>query len=718
MRMIRTAAAVFSAASLVGALSGAAAAGASTQWTTYHADNARSGVDSSEPSLNPLGPAWTAALDGAAVYGQPVVAAGRVFVATEQDNVYALDAHDGHVLWQRNIGQPLRNVGTNTGCGDIDPLGITSTPVIDTARSTVYVVGEVSNGGNLPVGHLLVGYNIYTGAVTRSVSADPVLPAGENLKQIQQRTALAVANGRVYVGFGGLAGDCGTYHGWLVGVGETGGANVQFDVTPQGTGGAIWQGGGGPSVDAAGDVYVTTGNENSAAPHLWAESVLKLPAGLGQSPLAAFKDSSATGDADLGTGDATLLPGGEVFAVGKTRIGYLLRQSNLTQIAPISGTVCGSDPDGGAAYDQATNSVYVPCRGGGIQQVSISAHATGWHSGSANGAPILVDGELWAARYGGSTLQELDPVHGGVLQTVNVGAIMPTFTSPSAADGLLLVGTDHGVRAFDGPAGPPPPAPPPPPTPKPTQGYWLTASDGGVFTFGDAGFHGSLGAVQLNAPIVGMARTPSGRGYWLVGSDGGVFSFGDARFFGSTGDIRLNQPVVGIAPTPTGLGYWLVARDGGVFSFGDARFHGSLGAVHLNAPIVTAAATPTGSGYWLIGSDGGVFAFGTAPFRGSTGGIRLNQPITGMAATPNGQGYWLVARDGGVFSFGTAAFHGSLGGVALNAPIVAMARPPSGTGYWLVGADGGVFTFGGAIFEGSLGGVALHAPINGAAAET
>jgi hypothetical protein len=632
-------------------------------------------------------------------------------VATEQDNVYALDAHDGHILWQRNIGQPLRNVNANTGCGDIDPLGITSTPVVDTARATVYVVGEVSNGGNLPVAHQLVGFNIYTGAVTRSVSADPVLPSGESLKQIQQRAALALANGRVYVAFGGLAGDCGTYHGWLVGVGVTGGANVQFDVTPQSTGGAIWQGGGGPSVDAAGNVYVTTGNQNSGGPDPWAEAVLKLPAGLGGSPLAAFKDIHATGDADLGTGDATLLPGGEVFAVGKTDIGYLLRQSNLTQIAAISGSVCGSNPDGGAAYDQATNSVYVPCAAGGIQQVDVVTHKVGWRSsGRVNGAPILVNGKLWAVAYSSGTLQQIDPGTGALGPSIGLGTTVPHFTSPSAADGLLLVGTDHGIQAFY--------SPPPPPTPKPTQGYWLTASDGGVFTFGDAAFHGSLGAVRLNAPIVGMARTPSGRGYWLVGSDGGVFSFGDARFFGSTGDIRLNQPVVGIAPTPTGLGYWLVARDGGVFSFGDARFHGSLGAVHLNAPIVTAAATPTGSGYWLIGSDGGVFAFGTAPFRGSTGGIHLSQPITGMAATPTGQGYWLVARDGGVFSFGNAAFHGSLGGVALNAPIVAMARPPSGTGYWLFGADGGVFTFGRAMFEGSLGGVALHAPINGAAAET
>ena len=115
------------------------------------------------------------------------------------------------------------------------------------------------------------------------------------------------------------------------------------------------------------------------------------------------------------------------------------------------------------------------------------------------------------------------------------------------------------------------------------------------------------GAIALNQPIVGMAATPSGKGYWLVASDGGIFSFGDARFRGSTGALRLNQPIVGMAATPTGHGYWLVASDGGIFSFGDAAFHGSTGAMALNQPIVGMAATPSGNGYWLVASDGGIF---------------------------------------------------------------------------------------------------------------
>ena len=193
------------------------------------------------------------------------------------------------------------------------------------------------------------------------------------------------------------------------------------------------------------------------------------------------------------------------------------------------------------------------------------------------------------------------------------------------------------------------------------KGYWLVASDGGVFAYGDARFRGSAGDIHLNEPIVGMAATPDGGGYWLVASDGGIFSFGDAAFHGSTGSLRLNQPVVGMASTPDGKGYWLVASDGGIFSFGDARFHGSTGSMRLNKPVVGMASAPGGGGYWLVASDGGIFSFGNARFHGSTGSLRLNKPVVGMASAPGGGGYWLVASDGGIFSFGNAGYYGSRG---------------------------------------------------------
>jgi ribosomal protein L24E len=87
-----------------------------------------------------------------------------------------------------------------------------------------------------------------------------------------------------------------------------------------------------------------------------------------------------------------------------------------------------------------------------------------------------------------------------------------------------------------------------------------------------------------------MAATPTGHGYWLVASDGGIFAFGDATFSGSTGATPLNRPIVGASSTPTGNGYWLVASDGGIFAFGDASFFGSTGATPLSKPIVVMGA--------------------------------------------------------------------------------------------------------------------------------
>ncbi len=270
--------------------------------------------------------------------------------------------------------------------------------------------------------------------------------------------------------------------------------------------------------------------------------------------------------------------------------------------------------------------------------------------------------------------------------TVDVSVTSPDGTSPQ-------VGSDRYIYALPG--------------------YWLVASDGGIFDFGHAGFYGSTGNLTLNQPVVGMAATPDGKGYWLVASDGGIFAYGDAGFYGSTGNLTLNRPVVGMAATPDGKGYWLVASDGGIFAYGDAGFHGSTGGITLNRPVVGMASTPDGKGYWLVASDGGIFAFGDAGFHGSTGNLILNRPVVGTASTPDGKGYWLVASDGGIFAFGDAGFYGSTGNLTLNRPVVGMAPSLTGKGYWLVASDGGIFAYGDARFFGSTGGITLNRPVVG-----
>jgi outer membrane protein assembly factor BamB len=676
------------------------AAGAVSTWPVYHGNPAHTGNDTSEPALLPAHQGWSATLDQK-VYGQPLVFAGRVFAATENNTVYALDAHDGHRLWASHVGTPVTNIVGQAGCGNIDPLGITSTAVIDTARNEIFVVAEIADGPSA-VHHQLFGFDAYTGARLLSVNVDP--GGGQNPLYIQQRAGLALANGRIYVGFGGLAGDCGPYHGWLVSVTETGTGKLAFNVTPHTGLGAIWAP-PGPSVDSTGHVFVATGNPNpNVATHDYGESVLKLDATL--HVLANFSGSNATDDFDLGSTSPALVSGNMVFQVGKQNVGYLLDAGNLALLKSLS--ICTNMARGGTAFDGSR--LFVNCSEH-VQAVNIDvAHRTmtkGW-SGPATstaGPPILAGGSLWSVDVDTGVLYALNPATGAVRTTVALGGV-PHFTSPSAGLALLLIGTNHGVTALAGPSGVPPHAPPPPSlasckTPANHDGYWTVARDGALFAFGGAPYCGSASGLLLSHPIVGMTGTPTGHGYWLVAADGGIFSFGDARFFGSTGAIALKRPIVGMAATPSGHGYWLVASDGGIFAFGDAHFYGSTGALRLNRPVVGMASTPNGGGYWLVASDGGIFAFGNAHFSGSTGAMRLNRPVVGMASTPNGGGYWLVASDGGIFAFGNAHFYGSTGALHLHAPIVGMASTRDGGGYRFVASDGGIFAFGDAKFFGT-----------------
>ena len=202
-------------------------------------------------------------------------------------------------------------------------------------------------------------------------------------------------------------------------------------------------------------------------------------------------------------------------------------------------------------------------------------------------------------------------------------------------------------------------------------GYWMAASDGGIFAY-DAPFFGSMGGKPLNKPVVGMVATPDGGGYWEVASDGGVFNFGDAALYGSMGGKPLNAPVVGIASSQDGKGYYEVASDGGIFNFGSAAFYGSMGGKPLNKPVVGITGDQATGGYWEVASDGGLFSY-NAPFFGSPAATPLNKPVVGMAGTPDGQGYWEAATDGGIFNYGDAFFWGSLGSTVLNAPVVGIA---------------------------------------------
>src|SRR5580698_6878126 len=225
-------------------------------WTVYHGDPAGRGVATAPGPVDTTASVWTTpALDGQ-IYGEPLVSAGRVYVATENDTVYALSTSTGKVTWSRHLATPVP--ASSLPCGDIGPtVGITGTPVIDPARGEIFVVADEESHGR--PAHVLAGLSTGTGRVEMTRDVDP---PGVDTAALLQRTGLTLASGRVVFGFGGNDGDCATYRGRVVAVPEAGGALAMFTVDGKAgqSQGAVWMGGAAPAVDARGDVWVSVGN--------------------------------------------------------------------------------------------------------------------------------------------------------------------------------------------------------------------------------------------------------------------------------------------------------------------------------------------------------------------------------------------------------------------------------------------------------------------------
>ena len=273
--------------------------------------------------------------------------------------------------------------------------------------------------------------------------------------------------------------------------------------------------------------------------------------------------------------------------------------------------------------------------------------------------------------------------------------------------------------------------------PKVTHGYWLVGADGGIFSFGSAGFHGSTGNLVLQRPVVGITPTANRNGYWLVATDGGVFAFGNAGFYGSLPGLgitpagsglpnSLNAPIVGMVPSSDDRGYFMVASDGGVFAFGDALFEGSCPSIGgCSGAAVSVLPDATGRGYWLVTATGYVYTFGDAANLGEPLDYTYGQPIgttvVSAVRTPDGDGYWILAANGGVLSFGDADLYVDSAGAtdAFGPPaLVGAANPATAIfatgdqlGYWMAAANGSVFDFGSAPNDGSMAGQHLNAPI-------
>jgi outer membrane protein assembly factor BamB len=397
-----------------------------------------------------------------------LVDSGVVYVATENDTVYALSAQDGAVTWSIHLATPAPL--SDLPCGDIDPLGITSTPVIDDSLGEIFVVAEQLAGSQ--VQHWLYGLDLATGAVKLERQVDPVSPVPMDPRPQQQRAALAIDGGYVLVGFGGLAGDCSDsngnpYHGWVVAASETSASLplVAYAVgvselgsASAATQGAIW-GPGGPSVDASGDVYVATGNggtgdtgDPNRSGFDYGDSVIELsPPSQGLQDISYFAPANwqadNQSDSDLGSTNPILVPNPPgpdlVFAVGKESTAYLLQAGSLGGITSNAVQANGCFARGAGAY--LAPYVYLPCDGTAMVALKVttgskpSLSAAWTQPDGINGSPIVAGGRLWVLDRRNGTLYGLDPSTGAVVATLGlVNSSSPNFSSAAAGDGILV----------------------------------------------------------------------------------------------------------------------------------------------------------------------------------------------------------------------------------------------------------------------------------------
>ena len=346
---------------LVGTAGGGARAGAApVNVSEYHNGSSRSGVYV-DPAFT-LSAATNLTRDtnfsgviSGNVYAQPLYIengpGGRAMIiaATESNNVYALDAINGSVLWQTNVGAPVPL--SKLPCGDVDPLGITGTPVVDLASRSLFLGAMTTPDGGTTRAHKIFSLNVDSGSLNAGWTVDlnsKAQAVGRFFSSPAQgqRGALTIFNNILYVPYGGVWGDCGTYYGWLIGVPLGNSSNVMAWATPAAGGGA-WSVGGVASDGV--NVFMATGNTFGASTWGGGEAIIRFSDG------PVFSNASADfwtpanwsaldgSDTDLG-GSGPLpvdVPGATpsklIVALGKDGNAYLLNRTNLGGIsAPVA----------------------------------------------------------------------------------------------------------------------------------------------------------------------------------------------------------------------------------------------------------------------------------------------------------------------------------------------------------------------------------------------
>jgi len=405
------------------------AAAAGPAWATYGGATSRAGVAPGAPAAPRLRRRFARSVDGQ-VYAQPLIAGGRIYVATEDNSVYAFST-GGKLVWKRHLGAPVP--GGDLPCGNIDPSGITSTPVVEGNR--LYSVAFLASGHR----HELFGLRLSSGRVAVRANVDSPNPLVE-----QQRGALLAAHGRIYVPYGGLFGDCGPFRGYVVSTTDSGGGRIAYH-TPS-TEAGIWAPAG---ISAqSGTLLVATGNGGAGA--LGDQnSVVRLTAGLRRVAFWAPADWAGLSAGDVDEGSLAPLPvsGGRVFQIGKDGVGYLLR-SGLDGVGgqQFSAPVCSGGAFGADAYRAPL--AIVPC-GGSLYGLRVEGSRFGvaWHSSAGGVAPVIAGNSVFALTRDG-TLEQLRFTNGRTISSTRVGSGSTSFPAPAAAGHTLVAPSGRAIVVF------------------------------------------------------------------------------------------------------------------------------------------------------------------------------------------------------------------------------------------------------------------------------
>lgn len=406
----------------------------------------------------------------------------KVIAVTEADNVYALNAADGSVIWHVNVGGPIPM--SAQPCGNINPLGITGTPIVDLASRTLLFDAATTPDG-VSSRHLIYALNVDTGTTNAGWPVDPNAAAkfGATLfasRAQNQRGALGLVNGILYVPYGGHDGDCGTYYGWLVGIPLNDPASVTGWATSANGGGA-WAVGGVASDGTA--PFIATGNTFGASHWSGGEAIIRFQSGPVFSGLSADywapTNWPALDNADLDLGGSGPLlvdvpgatPSALVVALGKDGNAYLLNRTNLGGIsAPLAQAhVCPSSIIQAAASYQTAGQTYVVfCTWSGLTAFAITptsppAIATGWSVSGIVGSPFVTstDGTNNVVVWGTGSDNRLHGFDGRTGAVVYAGgganelmSGVERFNTGIAARGRIYVANDNRVYAFTVPVPP------------------------------------------------------------------------------------------------------------------------------------------------------------------------------------------------------------------------------------------------------------------------